>query len=184
MTKWNSRGRRGDALEEIILFSNDYYLKRGIARVDKAATPITAVEIDGKGLITKAFFEKKATVDFYGIVQGLYITFDAKETDLQNFPLKNIHDHQVAYMKDVTAQKGLAFLIIHFKYNDSFFLLPYEILAEYYSAAQKGGRKSIPYNAMVTELKIERSNNGMLHYLNTVNAYIEWKKRRAAAKLY
>ncbi len=178
MTKWRTRGRRGDALEDIILFSNDYYLKQGIARIDKAATPITAVEIDGKGLITKAFFEKKATVDFYGIVQGLFITFDAKETNQPNFPLKNIHAHQVDYMHDINKQGGLAFLIVHFKYNDSFFLLPYEILADYCHKAEQGGRKSIPYQAMIDELKIERvGGNGMLHYLAAVNKYIEWKKK-------
>ncbi len=176
MTKWSTRGRRGDALEEIILFSNDYYLKKGIARIDKAATPITAIEIDGKGLITKAFFEKKATVDFYGIVQGLFITFDAKETNQPNFPLKNIHAHQVDYMRDVTHQGGLAFLIVHFKYNDTFFLLPYELLASYYQKAAQGGRKSIPYQAMIETLKIERNGNGMLHYLNAVNRYINWQK--------
>ncbi len=179
MTKWSTRGRRGDALEEIILFSNDYYLKKGIARIDKAATPITAIEIDGKGLITKAFFEKKATVDFYGIVQGLFITFDAKETNQPNFPLKNIHAHQVDYMKDVTQQGGLAFLIVHFKYNDTFFLVPYELLAQYYEAAQTGGRKSIPYQAMIDELQIVRNGNGMLHYLNAVNRYIVWQKGQA-----
>ncbi len=175
MTKWSTRGRRGDALEEIILFSNDYYLKAGIARVDKAATPITAIEIDGKGLITKAFFEKKATVDFYGIVQGLFITFDAKETNQPNFPLKNIHPHQVDYMRDVSKQGGLAFLIVHFKYNDTFFLIPYELLKQYCDAAAKGGRKSIPYQAMIADLQIERNGNGMLHYLNAVNRYIDWK---------
>ncbi len=112
-------------------------------------------------------------------MQGLFITFDAKETNQPNFPLKNIHAHQVDYMKDVTRQGGLAFLIVHFKYNDTFFLLPYELLAEYYEAAKQGGRKSVPYQAMIDELQIVRNGNGMLHYLSAVNHYIVWQKGQA-----
>lgn len=175
MANFHTRGRRGDALEDTILYSNEYYLKRGIARIDKAATPITVVEIDGKGSITRAFFEKKATVDFYGIAQGLFITFDAKETNLKSFPLKNIHPHQIAYMQDVKRQGGLAFLIIHFKFNDSYYLLPLETLQHYYQGASQNGRKSIPYSAMIEQLQIHWASGGILHYLDAVNRYIKWQ---------
>ncbi len=175
MPTWKTRGRRGDALEDLILFSNDYYLKNGIARIDKAATPVKVVEIDGKGLVTKAYFEKKATVDFYGIAQGVFMTFDAKETNLNNFPLKNIHPHQVEYMKNIDEQGGLAFLIIHFKQCQRFFLLPFEVLYNYCLASNNGGRKSIPFDDMIAELEIHLTAGGVLHYLEAVNHYIDWK---------
>ncbi len=175
MTNWRTRGKRGDLLEEIILYSNDYYLKHGIARIDKAATPVKVVEIDGKGLITKAFFEKKATVDFYGIAQGIYICFDAKESNLHNFPLKNIHQHQIEYMADVEKQGGLTFLIVHFKLVNEYYILPYELLKTYNDAAKKGGRKSIPYEEMLPELQIKTIAGGILDYLSTLNNYIDWK---------
>lgn len=181
MTVWKTRGKRGDALEDLILLSNDFYQTHGIARVDKAATPVTVVELDGKGLITKAYFEKKATIDFYGIVQGIYITFDAKETHQKSLPLKNIHAHQVDYMRDVTRQGGLAFLIVHFKHDDTYYLLPFELLETYYQKAQFGGRKSIPYTEMADEFKINREKNGILGYLNAVNAYIDWKNAQSKA---
>jgi recombination protein U len=180
MTVWKTRGRRGDALEDLILISNDFYASHGVARIDKAATPITVVELDGKGLITKAYFEKKATIDFYGIVQGIYLTFDAKETHQQSFPLKNIHEHQIIYMKEVSEQKGLAFLIVHFKHQDTYKLLPFEILWTYHLNSKKGGRKSIPYDAIPEELIIKREKNGILMYLDAVNRYIDWKNAHSA----
>jgi recombination protein U len=181
MTVWKTRGKRGDALEDLILFSNDYYLSQGIARVDKAATPVTVVELDGKGLITKAYFEKKATIDFYGIVQGIFITFDAKETNQKSLPLKNIHEHQIDYMRDVTKQGGLAFLIVHFKHDHAYYLLSFEQLEEYYQKSLLGGRKSIPYSDMHTSFKISLEKNGTLGYLNAVNAYIDWKNTQSSA---
>lgn len=181
MPTWKTRGKRGDALEDMILLSNDYYLKNDIARIDKAATPVKVVEIDGKGSITKAFFEKKATVDFYGIAQGVFMTFDAKETHLKNFPLKNIHPHQIDYMKNINTHGGLTFLIVHFKCYDDFYLLPFEILFDYYQASKKGHRKSIPYSEMIDHLKIRFISGGILHYLEAVNHYIDWRKTN---KLY
>ncbi len=176
MTNWRTRGKRGDLLEELIIKSNEYYHKAGVARIDKAATPVKVVEIDGKGLVTKAFFEKKATVDFYGVAQGIFICFDAKETNLKNFPLKNIHAHQIDYMKDVETQGGLSFLIVYFKDSEEFFILPFEIIYHYYQNSLKGGRKSIPYDQFPKELQIKPISSGVLHYLETVNNYIEWKK--------
>lgn len=175
MTVWKTRGKRGDALEDLILLSNDYYAKHKVARIDKAATPVTVVELDGKGLITKAYFEKKATIDFYGIAQGMFLTFDAKETHQKSFPLKNIHSHQIDYMKEVSEQGGIAFLIVHFKHSDIFMLLPHELLVIYDDAAKHGGRKSIPFDAIPEQFAIRREKNGILNYLDAVNRYLDWK---------
>lgn len=175
MTVWKTRGRRGDALEDLIHLSNEFYGRLKIARIDKAATPITVVELDNNGLITKGYFEKKATIDFYGIAQGIFITFDAKETNQKSFPLKNIHAHQIEYMAEVSAQGGVAFLIVHFKLTDQYLLLPQEILAAYAGAATAGGRKSIPLDAFPPSLEIVREKNGILLYLDAVNRYLDWK---------
>ncbi len=176
MTVWNTRGKRGDALEGLITLTNEYYKTHRFARVDKAATPVTVIELENKGLISKAYFEKKATVDFYGIVQGHYIAFDAKETNLGSFPLKNLHAHQVDYMCDVSHQGGLAFVIVHFKRFGTYFLLPYEIIQDYYSQTTTS-RKSIPYTAMIADLEIKMSHNGILNYLPVLNAYMAYKEK-------
>lgn len=175
MTVWKTRGRRGDALEDLIHLSNEFYARLRVARIDKAATPITVVELDNNGLITKGYFEKKATIDFYGIAQGIFITFDAKETNQKSFPLKNIHAHQIEYMADVAAQGGVAFLIVHFKLTDQYMLLPHELLVQYAESAKGGGRKSIPFEAFPESLEIKREKNGILLYLDAVNRYLDWK---------
>ncbi len=175
MTVWKTRGRRGDALEDLIHLSNDFYARHKIARIDKAATPITVVELDSNGLITKGYFEKKATIDFYGIAQGIFITFDAKETNQKSFPLKNIHAHQIEYMKEIAEQGGVAFLIVHFKHVDCYKLLPHELLVQFSETAKGGGRKSIPYEDIPDVFNIKREKNGILMYLDAVNRYLDWK---------
>lgn len=169
MTVWKSRGMRGDVLEELLLMTNNYYKSKRLGRVDQVAVPIKVLEIDKRGMITKAFFEKKSTVDFQGIIQGVGVAFDAKETNLKSLPLKNIHPHQVEFMKDITDQGGLSFLIVHFKFCDEYFLLPYEWLHHYIVVEN---RQSIPYKVMPKAFQIERPSGGILNYLPALNAYV------------
>ena len=173
---WKSRGVRGSTLEDLIVFTNDYYHKRGLARIDKVPIPIKIVEQGKDGIINKAFFEKKSTVDFIGFVQGSTVVFDAKETALNNLPFKNIHPHQVEYMKDVTFHGGIAFLIVHFKTNDTYHVIPYEVLNQYYQTSLKGGRKSIPLSELNPDFQIQYTNNGILNYLKVLNTYVKYKE--------
>ncbi len=175
MAAWRSTGLRGDALEELILVSNEYYRKQKYGRIDKAATPIKVVDIDKSGLITKGFFEKKSTVDFHGVVQGIPVAFDAKETNLKSIPLHNVHEHQIEYMRDITDQHGLAFLIVHFKFCDEFFMITFETLNDYYLKSQNSGRKSIPYKELDKKYQIKRSFNGILNYLPALDTYLREK---------
>ena len=46
MATWNSRGLRGSALEELINFTNDTYLKNHLALIQKIPTPITPMKPD------------------------------------------------------------------------------------------------------------------------------------------
>ncbi len=146
------------------------YHNLGLLRVDKIATPIKVVEIHNN-MITKGYFEKKSTVDFIGIIQGVFVAFDAKETELKSFPLKNIHSHQVEFMADVVQQGGLAFLIVHFKLFDEYYLVPYDILKKFYNEQQ--GKKSIPYTEMTHCIPIEFSEDGTLRYLDALNKLVE-----------
>ncbi len=81
-----------------------------------------------KGTISLAYFEKKSSVDYIGgVIQGVPICFDAKETASSNFPLKNIHEHQIEYMEAFEAQKGVAFVLVWFSQMDEFYYLPLEL---------------------------------------------------------
>ncbi len=175
MARWNIRGR-GEELENLILASNLFYHKHKVCRIDKAATPVKVVEVVDGSKVVEGYFEKKATVDFYGIVQGHFVAFDAKEVASSSFPFKNIHSHQIDYMTDVQEQGGISFLIIKFSKLNRYFLLPYEILYDYYIRSKNGGRKSIPLSAFPEELEIECYNGIRLKYLDTINSYLDWKE--------
>ena len=96
MATWNSRGLRGSTLEDFINLANEKYQQSNLALIQKIPTPIKPIKIDKDTRhITLAYFDMKSTVDYIGVVQGIPVCFDAKETAVDIFPLQNIHEHQV-----------------------------------------------------------------------------------------
>jgi len=174
MAHWKTRGLRGSAFEEMIDMTNQLYAQRGLAVIQKVPTPITPIEVDNKArTITMAYFEKKSTVDFIGVAQGLPICFDAKETKQLNLPLRNIHTHQIEFMESFRKQQGVAFLVVHFQAKGEIFLLPSETLAYYHKRAIEGGRKSIAYAEFNPAYIVPTKNGFPVHYLVAVNAYLD-----------
>ena len=126
MATWNSRGLRGSVLEELINRSNDKYREKNLALIQKIPTPITPIKMDKEhNHITLAYFDKKSTVDYIGIVQGIPVCFDAKECTTDTFPLHNIHEHQMEFMEQFEKQGGISFFIILFSYRDENISVPY-----------------------------------------------------------
>lgn len=176
MGYWNSRGLRGDDLEEQINRTNELYREKQLAVVQKVPTPIKPIRIDSESrTITLAYFEQKSTVDYIGVVQGVAICFDAKETNKNFLPMSNIHDHQVEFMKEFNRQGGIAFLIVHFKKYNEYYFLPIEVLNELYEMAQSGGRKSIPYEQFDKKYQIFIERGIYLHYLKALENYMRMK---------
>ncbi len=100
MATWNSRGLRGSTLEEMINRTSEQYESKGLALVQKIPTPITPIKIDKENRhITLAYFDKISTVDYIGAVQGIPVCFDAKECNVDTFPLQNVHEHQMKFME-------------------------------------------------------------------------------------
>ena len=126
MATWNSRGLRGSTLEDLINRSNEQYLEKGLALIQKIPTPITPIKIDKEHRhITLAYFDQKSTVDYIGAVQGIPVCFDAKECTSNTFALQNIHEHQVRFMEQFEKQGGISFLIIFYTARNELFYLPY-----------------------------------------------------------
>jgi len=174
MAYWKTQGLRGSTFEETINLTNQLYLQRGLAIIQKIPTPITPVEVDNKArIITSAYFEKKSTVDFIGVAQGLAICFDAKETNQLNLPMRNIHPHQIDFMENFRKQQGTSFLLVNFLAKSEVFLLPSEVLAKYHGLALSGGRKSIPYSEFNPAFLVPNKNGFPVHYLVAVNAYLK-----------
>lgn len=177
MAYWSTRGLRGSAFEELIGMTNRLYQQRGLAIIQKVPTPITPVEVNNAShTITSAYFEKKSTVDFIGVAQGTALCFDAKETRYKNLPLKNIHSHQMEFMETFQKQKGVSFLLVQFHITDEIFFLPCDDLARLFNASQRGGRKSIPYEAFDQNYRVYNKSGFPVHYLEAVDRYLRFLK--------
>lgn len=173
MSYFSSRGLRGSSLEELINLTNDVYREKKLAIIQKIPTPITPVKINNTNkTISLAYFNEKSTVDYIGVVQGISVCFDAKETSKNNLPLQNIHEHQVEFMKDFENQEGISFLLVYFKMYDEYYYLPFSKLYSYFENIKCGGRKSIPYSDFDKKYLIRSSGKFYIHYLEALKTYL------------
>lgn len=173
-----AEGHRGDFSEEIINRTNDYFLKEGLAMVSKIPTPVKVLKRKGYKIVD-GFFEQKGILDYVGVCQGLPVAFDSKETNAVSLPLSNIPKHQLRYIQNFLIQGGYAFIICNFKRLDRFYLIPGEIVLDYYKNSLKGGRKSIPEKELDRkyEIKLDKRNY-VLNYLVPLNNYYNDRKNQ------
>ncbi len=176
MGHWNTRGLRGSTLEEMINLTNDRYKEKGLALIQKIPTPITPVRIDSSNhTISLAYFDQQSTVDYIGAVQGIPVCFDAKETRGKNLPLRNIHEHQIEFMRLFQNQKGLAFLIVYFESYREYYFLSLDKLCFFFERSKNGGRKSIAYEEFDRRYLIHSKSGFIIHYLEAINTYFSEK---------
>lgn len=169
MATWNTRGLRGSTLEELINRTNEIYLEKGLALIQKVPTPITPIRIDQESRhITLAYFDQKSTVDYIGVVQGIPVCFDAKECAVDTFALQNIHAHQVEFMRQFERQGGIAFLILFYSARNELFYLPFRDMMKFWNRAQEGGRRSFRYTELDQEYYIQPRNGILVPYLDAL----------------
>ncbi len=169
MATWNSRGLRGSTLEELINQTISKYRDQGLALIQKVPTPITPINIDKETRhITLAYFDRKSTVDYLGVVQGVPVCFDAKECAEDTFPLQNIHEHQVRFMTDFEKQEGVAFLILFFTSRQEFYYMPYAEMMEFWNRMERGGRKSFLISELDPDYYMDVRNDSFLPILDAL----------------
>lgn len=169
MGTWKSRGLRGSTLEDMINHSNEVYREKKLALIQKIPTPITPISIDKSSRhITLAYFDQKSTVDYIGAVQGIPVCFDAKECAVKTFPLQNVHEHQICFMKEFEQQGGIAFIILHFTALDELYYIPFRDLEQFWKRMEEGGRKSFTYDEIDKSYQIHASRDILVHYLETI----------------
>ncbi len=174
MGTWNSRGLRGSGLEDLINKKKKKYKEAGLALIQKIPTPIKPVKIDKETRhITLAYFDQKSTVDYIGAVQGIPVCFDAKETMADNYPLQNIHPHQIEFMDDFEKQKGVAFIILSFTKKDETYYIPFRDVKIFWDRARTGGKKSFSYDEINKDYLIPRSGGVVIHYLEMLQKDLE-----------
>lgn len=144
-TKNITYDNRGMNLEEDINITNQYYIENNIAFIYKKPTPIQVTKVDyskNNAIIKEAYFKEPSTTDYNGLYKGMYIDFEAKETESKtSFPLSNIHKHQIKHIENIVNNNGISFLIVRFnKLNKTFLLLGEDLI----NFININSRKSIP----------------------------------------
>lgn len=169
MGTWKSRGLRGSTLEELINQSNEKYRQGKLALIQKIPTPIKPIQMDKDTRhITLAYFDQKSTVDYIGSVQGIPVCFDAKECNVLTFPIHNIHEHQIEFMREFEEQGGISFIIIYYTSKDEMYYLPFSDIIKFWRRSENGGRKSFTYEEINKDFKIRSHSGIMVHYLETI----------------
>ena len=149
MATWNSRGLRGSGLEEMVNMTNERYRQGGLALIQKIPTPIKPINIDKEHRhITLAYFEQRSTVDYIGAVQGIPVCFDAKECQAAAFPMANVHEHQIVFMEDFERQGGIAFLLIYFGINNTYYYMRFKELVKFWNRSKTGRAKSVRFDEL------------------------------------
>lgn len=169
MATWNSRGLRGSTLEDMINRTNLHYREKKLALIQKVPTPITPIRIDKESRhITLAYFDQKSTVDYIGVVQSYPVCFDAKECHTDNFPLQNIHEHQVKFMEEFEAQGGIAFMLILYTHRDELYYLTYKEMRRFWNRGQEGGRKHFKFEELNPEYFLPIKTTVLVPYLEGI----------------
>ena len=173
MATWDSRGLRGSQLEKVINSTNEKYRELRLALVQKIPTPIKPVEIDDDRHITLAYFEKKSTVDYIGVVQSFPVCFDAKECRGETFSMGNVHEHQYRFMEDFESQGGISFLLIYFSSEDKYYYMRFFELKQFYARAETGEKKSFHISELEPDYFLGPKFGVELHYLEGLNKDIQ-----------
>ena len=181
MGTWKSRGLRGSTLEDMINHTNEIYREKKLALIQKIPTPITPITIEKSTRhITLAYFDQKSTVDYIGAVQGIPVCFDAKECAVKTFPLQNVHEHQIRFMKEFEEQGGIAFIILHFTALDEMYYMPFRNLEKFWKRMEEGGRKSFTYDEIDKSYQIHASRDILVHYLETIQKDLDERDNNLA----
>ena len=175
MGTWNSRGLRGSTLEDMVNRTNEWYLEKNLALMQKIPTPITPVRMDKEHRqITLAYFDQRSTIDYIGAVQGIPVCFDAKECVAETFPLQNIHEHQVEFMKNFEKQQGIAFILIYYSSRNILYYMRFEELYKFWMRAQNGGRKSFRFDELDERFFMKFFRGCYVPYLDALNLDYEY----------
>ncbi|MDO4961951.1 MAG: Holliday junction resolvase RecU [Eubacteriales bacterium] len=165
MSTWGGHGLRGSTLEDMINRTNDAYRQHKLALIQKVPTPITPIEMNKNRQITLAYFDQKSTVDYIGVVQKIPVCFDAKECAVETFPLQNVHEHQISFMKDFEEQGGCAFFVLFYTERDEMYYLPFREMLRFWERMKNGGRKSFRFEELEDVYPLKRSGEFLCHYL-------------------
>ncbi|WP_343069225.1 Holliday junction resolvase RecU [Lysinibacillus agricola] len=168
-----SHANRGAKLEMLVEMTNNQYRNAWLADIRKVPTPVKILNTEGNKVT--GHLDTPTWVDYSGIYEGHSIIFDAKETKVKRFPLKNISPHQYQLLKSWNKHGAIAFLLVAFwlegKNEPEIYVLRFEQLEAAYENQNAGrGSKSISLDFFRDNCEPAKSRNGIpVDYLAALN---------------
>lgn len=117
----------GDLFEALIEASCEYYLREGIAYIEKTPEPMKPIsKADKRGRFT-AVFEKKAQADYKGSLKGgRAVAFEAKHTDADRILQNAVSDEQEKCLDSMMQMSAVCFVLVSFGFRD-FYKVPWGV---------------------------------------------------------
>lgn len=169
MGTWKSRGLRGSTLEDMINHTNEIYREKKLALIQKIPTPSLPSPSKSPPAISPwPTLIRKVQWTISVPYRVSRLCFDAKECAVKTFPLQNVHEHQIQFMKEFEEQGGIAFIILHFTALDEMYYMPFRDLEKFWKRMETGGRKSFTYDEIDKTYQIRASRDILVHYLETI----------------
>lgn len=163
-----NKANLGMSFETLIEAANHFYFDRGLAAIMKVPTAFKIQRRYNaklkKSEIVGCFPEKKSTVDFLGQYYNEPVAFEAKSTgNKTSFPIKNIADHQLRWLKAVDQLGGKAFFLIECKTIGRIYRMTFKQLQSFQAAHE---RKSIPFDFFEKNcFYVSFNRSGVIDYL-------------------
>lgn len=155
MDQIKTYNNRGMLLEKIINNTINHYSKNRIAFFNKKTLNIKFKAVkhqNAQAQIDAGYIASKSTVDYYGLYQGHYISFEAKSTELDHLPWSNIQLHQHQHLKLIKEFGGWAFYLLLFKKYNRIFLIDVDLFDLQDNNKKSISLKEIENNALELEL--------------------------------
>lgn len=177
MSKNYVYANKGMGLEDEIIKSNEGYLYRGIANIQKISTPWSVRWEDGK--IAGAHPKGKSTLDFRGTIYPcISVSFDCKETkDERGLPLSNITGNQINYIKNALFVHEISFVVCFVIPLNKRYVVPGDKILFYWKRwlenKGKHGFNCIPVDVMT---EITPNNGIVLDYIAGLKRCTNLKK--------
>ena len=86
----------------------------------------------------------------------------------ETFPLNNVHEHQIEFMRAFEEQKGIAFLLIFFAGEETYYYMRFSELKGYVERAEGGGRKSVRVDELDPDFFLPTERGAFIPYLEGV----------------
>lgn len=169
----NNRGyaNRGKKLEMLLEMTHNQYRNGQYADIRKIHPPVDILKVTGNKVEGK--LARANWVDYSGIFKGKAIVFDAKESTIERWPLKNITDSQYELLKSWHKHGAIAFLLIAFwlpkKNEPEIYILSFEQLGLAWMVQENGGAKSIPISYFRERcIRVKSSGKYTVDYLSSM----------------